>query len=64
MTLAAAVLHQDIHFLNYYKLMYANCAVSGLTNLTNMQRAKNVVCQKVSHLFYYIVVWNLTTSVI
>ena len=43
---------------------YENCAVSGLTNLTNTLRVKNVAYQKVSHLFYYIVVWNLTTSVI
>ena len=42
---------------------YANCAVSELTNLTNTQRVKNVAYQKVSHLFYKFVVWNLTTCV-
>ena len=44
--------------------MYANCAVSELTNLTNTLRVKNVAYQKVSHLFYDIVVWNLMTCVI
>ena len=43
---------------------YANCAVSELTNLTNTLRVKNVAYQKVSHLFYYIVVSNLMTSAI
>ena len=50
--------------MRLYVTNYENCAVSELTNLTNMLRVKNVAYQKVSHLFYDIVIWNLTTCVI
>jgi len=50
--------------LRLYVTNYANCAVSELTNLTNTLRVKNVACQKVSNLFYYIVVSNLMTCAI
>ncbi len=49
--------------MRLYVINYANCAVSELTNLTNTLRVKNVAYQKVSPLFYDIVVWNLMTCV-
>ena len=49
--------------LRLYVTNYMSCAASELTNLTNTQRVKNVASQKVSHLFYKFVVWNLMTCV-
>ena len=49
--------------LRLYVTNYANCAVSELTNQTNTHCVKNVASQKVSHLFYKFVVWNLMTCV-
>ena len=48
--------------MRLYVINDENCAVSELTNQTNTLRVKNVAYQKVSHLFYYIVVSNLMTS--
>ena len=50
--------------MRLYVINYENCAVSELTNQTNAPRVKSVAYQKVSHLCYDIVVWNLMTCMI